>query len=195
MKRGRRRPRQPFGRWPRPLRRRPFLRGRPLPDEALRRLRQAHFLRESGDPAGAARILEALADTAEAAAHPQAARLNLSAGRAWLEANETSRGMEVLQAGLTQMAKRASPDRMQHVYARVIAELRAQGLTREADAIKDSMPGFAMERRLAVEEQPPAVLPDKCPHCGGNIRGDEIEWIGAHQAICDYCGSTLKAQA
>ena len=187
--RRRRRFGRPLRRMFRPLRRR---RSGPIARAALGRLRQAHSLREEGDYDGAARIFEELAEVARARSHPQAARLTLSAGRAWIAADETDRGMDLLKAGLALLAGQVAPDRLQHIYARVITELRAQGLAQEADTIDASMRESGFQLRPKAAGQLPGILPAKCPQCGGSVRSDEIEWIGVHQAICDYCGSTLQ---
>jgi hypothetical protein len=41
----------------------------------------------------------------------------------------------------------------------------------------------------------PAQLPPQCPKCGGNIRRDEVEWIDATSAACDYCGSVVVGES
>jgi hypothetical protein len=36
-------------------------------------------------------------------------------------------------------------------------------------------------------------LPVECPHCGGGISTDSVQWINSSQARCPYCGGYLKA--
>jgi len=42
-------------------------------------------------------------------------------------------------------------------------------------------------------EAPKGWLPVECPHCGGGISTDSVQWINSSQARCPYCGGYLKA--
>jgi hypothetical protein len=35
-------------------------------------------------------------------------------------------------------------------------------------------------------------LPVNCPHCGGSISTQNVEWLSRYEAKCPYCGSVLK---
>ena len=35
-------------------------------------------------------------------------------------------------------------------------------------------------------------LPTNCPHCGGSISAENVEWISDYEAKCPYCESVLK---
>src|SRR5258706_4496570 len=36
-------------------------------------------------------------------------------------------------------------------------------------------------------------LPTNCPHCGGSISINNVEWLSNYEARCPYCASVLKA--
>jgi len=36
-------------------------------------------------------------------------------------------------------------------------------------------------------------LPTKCPHCGGSISTESVQWLNKFEAQCPYCASVLKA--
>jgi hypothetical protein len=38
---------------------------------------------------------------------------------------------------------------------------------------------------------PAQLLPSACPHCGGPVRANEVQWTGPRTAVCGYCGSAL----
>ena len=35
-------------------------------------------------------------------------------------------------------------------------------------------------------------LPEACPHCGGAITTQNVEWVSNFEAKCPYCGGVLK---
>jgi hypothetical protein len=35
-------------------------------------------------------------------------------------------------------------------------------------------------------------LPEECPHCGGAITTQNVEWISDYEATCPYCGGVVK---
>jgi hypothetical protein len=165
----------------------------------LLRLQEAHRLLAAGKPAEAATIFEDLADQASARAIPRAPQLSLQAGRAWILAGSTDRGMARLGQGLQMMAQMGQLGRLPRVAARVISELRARGLAKEAESLEAQvralMPGLVLPTGPAAAASPEKRrLPPKCPYCGGNVLPESIEWADETTALCDYCGSALQAE-
>jgi hypothetical protein len=37
-------------------------------------------------------------------------------------------------------------------------------------------------------------LPDSCPHCGGALNADELEWLDTQRAECTYCGMVVQTE-
>lgn len=186
-----------------PRRRPPFWRQPPRPlspaaREALQRLRQAHELMMKGKPAEAAVIFDELAVSASKRILPRAPQLLLQAGRAWIEAGETERGITKLKDGLKLMEKMKQFRRLPIVSQRVIAELRDRGFTNQANEIEAEIKATLATHDLLFAAVPGAMgkphLPDKCPYCGGNVLPNEVEWIEERYPTCIYCGSPLEAE-
>lgn len=38
-------------------------------------------------------------------------------------------------------------------------------------------------------------LPTDCPHCGGNLSSQNVQWISVTEAKCPFCGGTVKPAA
>ncbi len=163
------------------------------------RLRQAHARLAEGDFAGAASLFGELADSAAVYGLPRAPQLALQSGRAWMLAGDLPRSLQRLRQGLTLLAQTGQLARFPVVAGRVLAELRAAGHVAEADALERELrslaPGLTIS--AAAPPSPPARLhlPAKCPYCGGSVHPDAVEWMDEASAACEYCGSTLQAQA
>ena len=146
----------------------------------------------------AARLFEELAEPAKHRAPRRAPQLFLQAGVAWLKAGEAEKALARLREGLFLMGRLGLTQRMHAASHRVLAELRQHELDQEADALKADLekefPALDLARPAAAAPAR-AHLPARCPYCGGNVRSDEVEWIDDHTAACDYCGSTLEAEA
>jgi hypothetical protein len=72
-------------------------------------------------------------------------------------------------------------------------------MAREADELRAELfgvlPGDALDSGEIPSPAPSRQrLPSKCPHCGGTVVADSVEWIDTVSAICDYCGSVLSAE-
>lgn len=186
-----------------PRRRPPFWRQPPRPlspaaRKALQRLRQAHELMTNGKHAEAAVIFDELAAGASKRDLPRAPQLLLQAGRAWIEAGETERGIANLKDGLNLMEKMKQFRRLPIVSQRVIDELRDRGFTNQANEIEAEIKVTLATHGLSFAAVPGAMgkprLPAKCPYCGGNVLPDELEWIEERYPSCTYCGSLLEAK-
>jgi hypothetical protein len=166
---------------------------------ALLRLQQAHRWLAEGRAREAAVLFEELSTEAAARGFPSAPQLSLQSGRAWVVAGEAERGTERLWQGLQGMAQMGQMGRLPGAAARAVAELRAQGLSPEADdleaRVRGLLPGYSPAQGIAAAAVPAARrLPPKCPYCGGSVIPDSVEWVDASSALCDYCGSVLQGE-
>jgi hypothetical protein len=146
----------------------------------------------AGDFGEGAAELEAIAEQAAANGIPMAALLMVEAGLAWIQGGEVARGVPLAERGLAWVSEGEAGTRLAILRDRVADTLRKEGHATEAEAILNS---FAAAE--AAPRQPAARkdLPGRCPQCGGIVRTDEVEWIDEASAVCDYCGSILKAGA
>jgi hypothetical protein len=192
------------------FRRRPFLRRRrrfpsdrriprdlpPAARESLRRLKKAHELMAQDRPADAAVIFDELAEAGAKRGIHRAPQLYLQAGRAWIEAGESERGVQRINTGLDLMNEMKQLRRLPVVGQRIITELTNRGLTDHAASLEDKVKSMLAAHGLSLAAASSRVtkpqLPAKCSYCGGNIHPDEVEWFDNQQASCAYCGSLLE---
>lgn len=150
-----------------------------------------------GAYARAASIYEELADEAQAQGIWRSPQLNLQAGIGWLMAGELTVGMNRILRGLQLMPEMGQAGRLPVVAARIKRNLRDLGFEAQAESLDEQLQPLLKSEQAAMVATPApaarAVLPSKCPHCGGNVLPDEIEWVDAHSAICDYCGSLIQS--
>src|SRR5512143_1120723 len=114
--------RRGFGR---PLRRAPGADVPPL-------LRRANQLLSAGNYAEASSAYEQLARAAEARGGPRTPFFYIQAGRTRVLAGQAAGGVELLQRGLGVFALRGQEFKARNVGLRVVHELEARGLRREA---------------------------------------------------------------
>lgn len=172
----------------------------PFQAAALQQLEQANQFLAEGRPAQAAAIFAQLAGTVEARSNlRRAANLQMQATRAFAQVPDGAAALEHAQKGLQLFQAAGLPGQASLAYGRIVAALRARGLTAEAVQLERAFAGTLG----AAPSQPVAPtaaavrLPAQCPKCGGPIRPDEVDWLeapgGASEpaAECPYCGSPL----
>ncbi len=189
MRRFRRRPALVGRRWLRRL----WRRGDPamaLPRPVVRRLRRAHALLQAGEYAQAAEAFEPIAEEAGTLGLPLAAPLSVEAGVAWILAGELDRGLTSAERGLDWLHEGEAGPRVAILRGRVVEALRKTGHTTEATALVQKYAGGPSLPTASARGR----LPASCPQCGGRVRPDEVEWVDASTAVCDYCGSILRAE-
>jgi hypothetical protein len=165
-----------------------------VPRGALHQLRRANRLMNEGAFARAASIYEELADEAQVQGIWRSPQLNLRAGLGWLMAGELSFGMNRILNGLRLMPEMGQAGRLPIVLARIKRNLEELGLQAQAASLDPQIQSLISETAPAPTPPPSHErLPAKCPHCGGNVLPDEIEWVDAHSALCDYCGSLIRS--
>jgi tetratricopeptide (TPR) repeat protein len=163
----------------------------------MRRLRRAHSLFERGDYAEAATIFEQLARAAQSRDLPRAPNLYFQAGLAYELTGDRQRGRKNLKTGFLILYERGARSRMRHVGKRILQTLETHSLSEEARALEEllqsqfSIPGE--EENTSKPSGSQYELPPKCPYCGGTVHPEEVNWQEQNLAVCDYCGSVIKA--
>jgi hypothetical protein len=161
----------------------------------LRKIREANALLARGEYAKAAAIFEDLAKKAADRGIERTPNLALQSARAWLESGETERGMQLIRMAIEYMHRTGQLRKLHNMSTRIVSELRSRELTKEAAEIeaeiRELMAGIDVSAFEPMQVGKSAQLPAQCPQCGGNVRRDEVEWIDATSAVCDYCGSVL----
>lgn len=169
-----------------------IFRGFGQPD-ALLMFQRANQLVVAGDYASAAVAFEDLAQRAEERSPQRAPILYVEASRAALLGGDVKTGIAHLRRGLTILSSQGRYHRMRVLGQRAVEELKARGLTAEAEEIA-GMLGANLPQELPAESASARrpVLPTHCPSCGAAVRPNEVEWLDDVTAECDYCGSPLR---
>ena len=159
-------------------------------------LQRANQLMTAGNYRAAAAAFEDLARQADARGGPRAPFFFLQAGRACMMMGENVRCLAHFKRGLTMLADTQRYTRFYQAGTRIIQELKAHKLEKEASEINNLIHGHTvaiaeMSTQQLPKEQP--LLPTHCPACGGPVRSDEIEWIDDQTAECPFCGSPVRA--
>jgi hypothetical protein len=158
-------------------------------------LQRANQLMAAGDFAAAAAAYAQLAQGAETRFPQRAPFLFMEAGRAAILNGQTKPGMAHIRRGLEILSAQGRSVRMQAFGQRAVEELKARGLTAEAEEIAGMLAGIRPADSLPSSQPAPArkpILPTHCPSCGGAVRPDEVEWLDEITAECAYCGSPLR---
>lgn len=182
----------------RPLRRRPLIRPRPhafIGDGPRQALFRANRLMDSGDFKAAGEIFERLAEGAIARGmYQRAPFLFLQAGKAYVQANQTDRGIALAQRGLKLLADAQRWPALNTFGTAAVNELQKKGLTDAAGRIQQwleaTIPDTEDTTLPAASKRP--SIPGKCPYCGATLRPNEIEWLDEQTAECQYCGSAIQ---
>jgi len=184
---------------PRPNRNRPTFRRppqHPRAARALKLLRRANHMMETGHFIEASNIYLELARRAEDRSIPRSPQLYLQAGRALSLAGEIDNAVTRLRKGLQLMLDYQQGQRFQFAIQRVVQDLQRQGFENHANELEEefseSIKELPKSQDSTQTEHPP--LPPSCPDCGAVVRPDELEWINSTQAYCDYCGSVLEGR-
>ena len=154
-------------------------------------LQEAIFAFDKGEYGRAGELFERLAETASARGGPRAPIFYLKAGQSRILAGQTSLGIPSLKRGLALLEREQFP-RLHNAGARVVSELKARGLSREASEIENWLKTVLPSQTsfVAAEERP--LLPSRCPSCGAGVRPDEVEWLDDVTAECAYCASPIR---
>ena len=154
----------------------------------------ANQLMADGQPRQAAETYTRLARRLAELGRPrQAANQHARAAEAWLAAGVVDRATNQAQEVLGLFNRMGSRERAKEFKAEFAAQLKAFNLSESAEIFEKentALPQRAAPRAVEMQRK---QLPASCPQCGGPVRGDEIEWIDAYSAECDFCGATINA--
>jgi len=181
-----RRPMRPF--------RRALIGANPIVLQAVARANQ---LMANGKPGQAAQIFERLAQEAEQRGLPKpAANAHAQAAHAFTAAKNEQAALTQARAALNQFLQLNMLERAPRFFANITQRMRENGLTTVADALQkefgDQVKLLAAQANAASTQR--GRLPDKCPHCAAPARSDEVDWIDANSAECNYCGGVIQTE-
>lgn len=181
-----------FQRPMRPLRR--ALMQNPALAQALMR---ANRLMANGEPGQAAQIFERLAQEAEECGlQKPAANAHAQAAHAYTMAKNEKAALTQARAALTKFIDLGMTQRAPKFFANITQRMRDNGMASSADALQkefgDKVKAIAAQANAASAQR--GRLPDKCPHCAAPARSDEVDWIDAMSAECNYCGGIIQTE-
>ncbi len=175
----------------RPLRR-PFR--QPRPHRVPPALRRANKLMKDDNYAEAAQAFEKIAQNTERRHGARAPIFHLRAGRAYILAKNTEKGMPHLTRGLTMLAAKKQWEPLQRFGQRALDELNELGYEENAQEITDLLEKRLPENMESKRDKSRFTLPTKCPGCGAPIRSDEVTWIDEKTAECPFCGNPVGGE-
>ncbi|NWF65327.1 MAG: hypothetical protein HXY38_13595 [Chloroflexi bacterium] len=174
-----------------------ILRGIPAP-AAPQALRHAHQLMERGRYADALLTFYDLAQKAEERFPERAPILYAEAGRAAILSGDSKKGVFCFRSALTLLGSQQRYQRLQQLGGRIVMELRERGLHAEAEEVesvlRNNLPAAA-QKEAKPSSYHQVILPTHCPSCGAAVRREDVEWVDALTAECDYCGSPIRAES
>jgi hypothetical protein len=162
---------------------------------------EAHRLFEIGNYAQAAQIFENIANVTLEKGNPQAPRLYLQAGFAWMKNNDLIKGIEISKKGLNLLIERQKWGRLRKASDMSISRMKDNGFINQANDLQDwldkTIPPDVKKMPVWIESGINRImknkLPNHCPSCGGPINLNDVEWRGS-VANCIYCGSLLTGE-
>ncbi len=172
---------------------------RRAPDGAnsfLGAVQHANQLMAAGDYRRAASAFEDLAKQAKSRDGRRAPFFFLQAGQARMMTGEYAKCMTHFKHGLILLADSQHYTQFYRMGTRIIQELSARKLEKEAQEINTLIHGHTSAIAEMATQQLPhekTLPPTHCPSCGGPLRSDEIDWIDDLTAECPYCGSPVRA--
>jgi hypothetical protein len=156
-------------------------------------LRRANQMLAGGDYANAESAFHDLAQRAEQKFPQHAPMLYIQAGRAAVLNEQAKKGLAHFRSGLTLLGTQARFARLEKIGKIIVDELRARGLTSEANEVEEVIKNNLPSRRSEVLSPSKNLnLPTHCPSCGGVVKPNEVEWLDEITAACDYCGSPIR---
>jgi len=183
-----------FRRPMRPMR--PFRRAMMQPNQiVLQAIERANQLMANGKPNDAAQIFERLAQEAEQRGlQKPAANAHAQAAHAYTLAKNEKAAITQARAALTKFLQLGMAQRATNFFNNAIQTAHANGWTTSADALQkefgDQVKALGAQNAIA----PQGRLPSKCPHCAAPARSDEVDWIDATSAECNFCGGVIQTE-
>ncbi|MFQ6000369.1 MAG: hypothetical protein ACE5LG_01730 [Anaerolineae bacterium] len=131
----------------------------------------------------------------------RAGQLNLEAARCYLRLDDLDSAYERARKGLRLFGEAGRPGRVRELAPRILHALQEKGHLKEAEELKKELEALIGPPPPGPRERPtpagePIIvreeLPEKCPHCSGPLKDEEVDWVGPHTAECPYCGGAVK---
>jgi hypothetical protein len=160
----------------------------PLAREAA----EVQQLLASGKYAQAAAMLAQGAQQMQGAGRMRpAANLHAQAAHTFVDAGDQTRALEQARQAMGLFAAQRMLNRLPVFRQNFASHLRQAGMDTAAQTFEQEFPAANLPPAPKMAA-PQGKLPEACPHCGATIRSDAVEWIDAHSAVCDFCGSTVN---
>lgn len=153
-------------------------------------LTQAEQFQQAGQPAQAAALFAQMAEEATAQGHPrQAGNLHAQAAHAWVNAGNGEQALLHARRALAIFTRMGMLQRAEQFKMRFYTHLRERKMLSEATT-------FEQEAKVSATALAPMAatrgqLPSTCPQCGAPVRSDNVDWIDAQSAECDFCGAVI----
>ncbi len=161
--------------------------------EAQLQLAHQHFAR--GEFVRAGFLFEELATVAARRGGPRAPLFFLQASRAFFQASEPEKAMQLARSAYT--AWQARPLRSPApALLRLADEADQLGYPGEAQTLRGwlpELPDIPAPESSPITAKEILRLPTQCPSCGGPVYPDEVEWMDERTARCDFCANPLSA--
>lgn len=154
---------------------------------------QAQQMQRNGKPEESAALFTDMAgQMAGVGRMRQAANLHAEAAHAWLDAGQIQPALDEAREAMDIFSVKGMLVRGAEFSRNFSQHLRKAGYAEPAD-------GFEQAQKIPVP-LPPDVrlekltgqLPGSCPQCGAPVRSDQVEWVDANSAECDFCSAVIK---
>lgn len=192
----RRRPFRPVGR---PIMRAGHIPGHPpLPPK----LQEANRHYQNGKYREAALLYEELFDKAVRRDFPQAPRLLLQAGFAWLKTENSEKGLAAFKRGFSVWIEQKQWQILHKASFVTDARLKSEGFNNESDGLQawlaTQIPEDVQKSQvwqIAYKDRKQTTakinLPSVCPQCGAPVDPRDVDWFNEVIGQCPFCNAIL----
>jgi hypothetical protein len=158
-------------------------------------IRAARELRLAGKHAEAGSAFVTLARGAESTSRRRAANFCAQAAQSLAQAGETAQSLVFARVALKLFGELELNWRAWAFYEALVKQFTTLGHTKGVDALRSEFSGkiVVISGMAQREPLPRGTLPANCPSCTTPMRADEVDWISASRAECDYCGIVVDA--
>ena len=170
---------------------------KPASPAFIKTLKRAHLLFAEGKASEAAPLFAQLAtQTDKEGIQRRTATLHARAAPGFAEAHNEALALAHAQKALRPFTQLQMVWRAPAFYQTITRMLEAQKMPRAANTLRSEF-SQAIVVLIGEARKEPALptsrLPETCPACNAPTRSDEVDWINASRAECDYCGNVMSA--
>lgn len=162
----------------------------------MQALMQANRLVEKGKLNEAGAEFARLADELEESRPRQAANLHAAAAYAFVGAGAAEQALQHAVQALQMFQQYRMLQRFPVFFANITREMQDHGMHAAAQQLEDKFGLHAQQAQHGPDagaEERRGAMPAVCPHCGGAVRSDEVQWVDAVSAECIYCSGIIQA--